>query len=136
MEVTLFTMCKAATLEPLGFSNILRTFDVHRVDRVPTTLKCSFVAGTIRFDRHEIGHHDAKLEFVNDDGKPISDPLEFVISISEVQDGLSSGIQSFAWQLDQVEFKAFGDYSMNLFIDGEKRAGAPIFVRHPTKEPI
>jgi hypothetical protein len=130
MDVHFFTLCEAAT-ECQGSLNVLGTFDVIRIDEVPYVVRCKSFAASLRFGRNDTGPHVLRLAFVNDDGKHVGDIAEATINVKFSDDtlNLSSVNYPFVAKIVELRFTEYGDYSIDLSVDGKHLASCPLFVR-------
>jgi hypothetical protein len=90
-------------------------------------MQCA-LAIKLRFGRIEEGQKRFRIAFVDSDGKPVMPPLD---GTSEVrfQDQDSTSTASMALGIQQLKLPKFGEYSIDLAIDGRQEASIPLFVK-------
>jgi hypothetical protein len=124
MEIEIFTLCDAATVDNL---NILGTFDQITAPRFPMFHRHCAVALRVRFERIEEGRHPVRISFVNADGKPVMPSLSGEL-------GAPGGgdppwvCQHLIVDLNNTRFEAPGLYSIDLAIDGRQERSLPLCV--------
>jgi hypothetical protein len=127
MNVEVFALCEAAT-DSQGKLNILGAFDGIWTKTVPAIHPQCAVAIRLRFNRIEQGDHKIALHFVDDDGKMIIPPLNAGIQVNFGQDQ-SSGIANLVLNIQGLKLEKYGEYCINLAIDGRQEASIPLFVK-------
>jgi len=131
MKIEIFVLCDAAT-DSHGKLNILGTFDQIYASKLPVIHPACAVALRIRFNKMEEGIHKIGLQLVNPDGHPIFQAME-----GEVHPQMGPDIDSVAVNLilnfQGLQFDAFDDYQINLFLDGQNEASLPLHIRKLTK---
>ena len=128
MKVEVFTLCKAATIDSSGSLSILSTFDTITATQIPIVYPTCSLAVRLRFDKIEEGNKTLKLSFIDADGKKVLHTIEKSFTIS-IPSNSSTGSISFPLLLQQIKLKTFGDYSINLAMDGDLVADVPLCVR-------
>jgi hypothetical protein len=127
MKVELFAMCDAAT-DSGGKLNILGVYDTIAGPRAPLVHSRCAIVLKIRFERIERGDHKLKLNIVNQDGAPVIPSLEAPLSIN-FPDPSPSATAQLILDLHNLKFDKFGEYSIDLAVDGRQEASIPLFVR-------
>ena len=128
MNVEIFTLCDAATLDTAGKLNILGSFDRLNAAAEPIVHVHCALALKLRFERIEEGDKKFRLAFVDSDGAPVMPPLEGTAQV-RFQDNDSSSTVSMALGIQQLKLPKFGEYSIDLAIDGRHEASVPLFVK-------
>ncbi len=128
MKVEIFTVCDAATADSGGKLNVLGSFDRINANGVPVTHPLCALAIKMRFERLEEGQKRIGISFVDSDGKPIMPPLEAATQVV-FPPGESSVTACLVLQLQQLKLPNFGEYSVDLAVDGRHEASIPLFVR-------
>jgi len=128
MNVEIFTLCDAATLDTAGKLNILGSFDRLNAAAEPIVHMHCALALKLRFERIEESDKKFRLAFVDSDGAAVMPPLEGTAQV-RFQDNDSSSTVSMALGIQQLKLPKFGEYSIDLAIDGRHEASIPLFVK-------
>ena len=126
MEVEVFVLCDAAT-DNMGKLNILGTFDTIGAREIPVIHPQCAVATRIRYDRIERGEHRLKLTVADADGQLIVRPLETVMRVA-FPDHQPSHPYNMILNLQRMKFEKFGEFTIDLAVDGRQEACLPLFV--------
>jgi len=128
MNIELFCLCDAATVDVAGKLNVLGAFDMISAASMPVVYPHCAVALRIRFESIERGAHGIVVNFVDQDGKHIIPSAQGSINInfSEQQ---RSGSANLVLNLQLLKLENYGEYSIDLAVDGRKEASLPLFVR-------
>lgn len=127
MKVELFAMCDAAT-DSAGKLNILGVYDTIGSAKVPFVQNRCAIVLKIRFERIERGEHKLKLTIVDQDGKPVVPALEGPININ-FPDSSPSATAQLILDLQNVRFEKFGEFAIDLAVDGRQESSIPLFVK-------
>ena len=127
MRVEVFSLCDAATVDASGKLNILGAFDTLWAGKVPVVHPQFAIALRVRFDQIERGEHKVTFNFVDFDGKHILPPATGIINVA-FQDAQRSGSANSILNIQMVKLETFGEYAIDLAIDGRKEASLPLFV--------
>lgn len=127
MNVEIFALCDAAN-DSHGKLNLLGAFDAIWAVTVPAVHAACAVALRLRFDRNEQGDHTIAIHLIDDDGQMLLPPLAGAIHVNPPAEE-SSAVANFVLNLHGVHLPHFGEYSINLVVDGEESACLPLFVR-------
>jgi hypothetical protein len=76
----------------------------------------------------EEGPKKLRLAFVDSDGKPVMPSVDGTAEV-RFQDNDSSSTVSLALGIQQLKLPRFGEYSIDLAIDGRHEASIPLFVK-------
>jgi hypothetical protein len=127
MKVEIFTLCDAATTDAAGKLNILGSFDRLNAKQAPVTHPQCALAIKLRFERLEEGMKSIRVGFVDADGASVMPTLE---TTTQVQFGLndSSATASLVLVIQQLRLPKFGEYSIDLAVDGDQKASIPLVV--------
>jgi hypothetical protein len=131
MNVEIFTLCDAATLDTAGKLNILGSFDRLNATAEPIVHMHCALALKLRFERVEEGQKKFRLAFVDLDGTAVMPPLDGTAEV-RFQGNDSSSTVSMALGIQQLKLPKFGEYSIDLAIDGRHEASIPLFVKPPS----
>jgi hypothetical protein len=128
MRVEIFSLSDAATADVAGKLNVLGAFDTIWTANMPTVYPQCAIALRIRFESIERGEHRVAVHFVNVDGKHIVPGANGVININ-FPDGQRSGSANLVLNLQMLKLESYGEYSIDLAVDGRNEASLPLFVR-------
>jgi Family of unknown function (DUF6941) len=128
MKVEIFTLCDAATTDAAGKLNILGSFDRLNAVAEPIIHMHCALALKLRFQRVEEGQKKFRLAFVDSDGNAVMPPLDGSADV-RFQDNDSTSTVSMALGIQQLKLPKFGEYSIDLAIDGRHEASVPLFVK-------
>jgi len=131
MNVQIFTLCDAATLDAAGKLNILGSFDRLSGAAEPIMHMHCALALKLRFERVEEGQKKLRLAFIDSDGTAVMPPIDGMAEV-RFQDNDSSSTVSLALGIQQLKLPKFGEYSIDLAIDGRHEASIPLFVKPST----
>ncbi len=127
MNIEVFALCDAATDER-GKLNILGAFDTIWSKQVPLQYPQCSIALRIRFTAIERGQHKVAVNFVDLDGKPLIPSAKGPVNIN-FPDEQRSGAANLILNIQQMKIPRFGNYSIDLAIDGRNEASLPLFVK-------
>jgi hypothetical protein len=131
MNVQIFTLCDAATLDAAGKLNILGSFDRLSGAAEPIVHMHCALALKLRFERVEEGQKKLRLAFIDSDGAAVMPPIDGMAEV-RFQDNDSSSSVSLALGIQQLKLPKFGEYSIDLAIDGRHEGSIPLFVKPST----
>jgi hypothetical protein len=127
MKTEIFTLCDAAT-EQQGKMNLLGSFDHLWARQEPISHPGCALALKLRFSKIEEGDHKIKITFGNEDGQLIMPPLEAPVVV-RVAPGESTSIAHLVLNMQQLKLPKFGEYSIDLAVDGRAESSLPLYVR-------
>ena len=130
MDIEIFTLCDAAT-DNHGKLNILGTFDSIWSKQIPAIHPHCSVALRLRFYRIEEGEHKIKINIVNEDGQLIAPSLNATTNIQFNNNPESSIVRNMAINIQGLKMEKYGDYAIDMAIDGRQEASLPLRVRKP-----
>jgi hypothetical protein len=134
MKVEIFTVCDAATVDLAGSLNILGAFDTLNALQAPFVHPEWALAIRCRFERIEVGTKKLRLSIVDPCGTPIIQTLERQIKI-HIAPNLSATSFTIVVMMVRTKLPSFGDYSINLALDGRHEASIPMYVRQALSLP-
>lgn len=133
MNVEIFTLCDAATVHGPKL-NMLGVFDTVFSEEIPTVFSCSG-ALRIRFSRTELGTHRLKVNVVDAGGNHIVTPLEERCQVQFPKgEERRTFAANFVLHFQELQIDSFGEYAMDLLIDGKQHASTPFFVQEVDQE--
>ncbi|MGR3320223.1 MAG: DUF6941 family protein [Candidatus Anammoxibacter sp.] len=127
MKIEIFTLCDAATNSD-GKLNILGSFSHIFGKEAPITHPLCALAIKLRFEKIEQGSKRLRISFVNADGKPVIPTLEQTFTVN-VHPNESTANVNLVLLIQQLKLENFGDYSIDLAIDGRLEGAIPLAVR-------
>jgi len=127
MQIEVFSLCDAATVEG-GKLNILGAFDTIMAVKTPVTHPHCTVALRFRFQSIEGNAHKISVKFVDVDGEHVIPPANGVIKINFANEQ-RSGSANLVLNLQGLKLAKFGEYSIDLAVNGKNSASLPLFVR-------
>lgn len=126
MRVEIFALCDAAT-DTHGKLSLLGTFDTLAAASFPTRHVHCAVALRLRFRRIEEGSHRVRLQFADEDGRPMVPPLEGQLDVRCRPDA-DSASANLVLNLQSLPLERPGRYTIDLAIDGREEASLPLYV--------
>ncbi len=126
MNIEVFSLCDAATNDT-GKLNILGAFDTIWMSQMPGIHPQCAVVLRVRFGVLERGEHRISVSFVDADGKHIIPSASGMIKVS-FPDGQRSGSANLILNIHGLKLEKFGEYSIDLAINGKNTASLPLFV--------
>ena len=127
MQIEIFALCDAATGD-FGKLSLLGAFDTIWAQKAPAVYPQCSIALRSRFERVERGDHKVMVHFIDSDGKNVILPAEGPISIN-FPDEQGSSAANLILNLQGLKLEKFGEYSIDLAIDGLQKASLPLFVK-------
>jgi hypothetical protein len=128
MNIEIFSLCDAATVDVAGKLNVLGAFDTISTANMPTVYPQCAIALRIRFENIERGSHRVAVNFVDVDGKHIIPGANGTININ-FPDQQRSGSANLVLNLQMLKIEKYGEYSIDLAVDTRKEASLPLYVR-------
>jgi len=127
MKIEIFALCDAAT-EQQGKLNLLGSFDHLFAGQDPVTHPSCTLAIRLRFTRIEEGNHKIKLTLGDEDGNLVMQTLEAAVSV-RMAPGEATATANLILNIQQLKLPRFGEYSIDLAVDGRAEASLPLYVR-------
>jgi hypothetical protein len=127
MDVEAFLLCDAAT-DQHGKLNVLGAFDTVFAKEVPAVHPACAVAARIRFSKVEEGEHAVRICVIDQDGKEVVPKLDGKVSV-RVGENTGSTAVNLVLNFQRLKLPDYGEYSIDLAVDGEQKASLPFFVR-------
>ncbi len=135
MNVELFTLCDFARAEPTGKMYVIGTFDHISAPQQPIQYPLFAVAAKVRFERAEEGLKNLSVSFVDSDGTRVLPVLNVQIQV-RFQPGEPTATMPFVVLIPQISLPRFGEYQIDLLIDGRIESSIPLYVRQIQIPPI
>ena len=134
MKLELFSLCDAATSDPSGKLNILGAFDSLFSAQAPITHPACAVALRLRFEAADEGTHALEIRLTDSDGKPLLQPIKASIQIPPNSDPRSLA-RNFVLNFQQLKLSKFGEYAIDLFMDGASVSSIPLYISQAPAQP-
>ena len=133
MNIEAFLLCDCAT-DQRGKLNVLGAFDSIYSRQMPTVHPTCTVAARIRFEKIEQGEHKVRISVIDQDGKAIVPRLDGNISV-QVREDVGSSVVNLILNLQRLKFENYGEYRIDLAIDGKVEGSLPFNVREMPGRP-
>ena len=133
MDIQIAVLCDAAT-DNNGKLNLLGAFDTIFTSQLPAIHPQCSIALRMTFNKVEEGHHKAKLNFVDEDGKSVMPPIEMPVDV-QVPDETIFLSRNFIVNIQKLKFEKEGLYSIDIAVDGRQEGSIPLLVRVLSKPP-
>jgi len=127
MKVELFALCDFAA-DYGGKLNVVGMFDSIFARQMPAVHPHCCLAVKLRFEKIEEGAKKLRLSISDDDGKPVLPPIEIGITVAMPAEAHTNAIQVVA-NIGGMKVESFGEFSIDLAIDGRHEGSIPLFVR-------
>ena len=127
MEVEIFTLCDAATVDAAGKLNILGSFDRLNARQAPVTHPQCALAIKLRFQRVEEGQKRIRITFLDPDGAAVMPTIDAATDV-RFSGNESSVTVSLALGIHQLKVPRFDEYSIDLAINDRHEVSIPLFV--------
>ena len=128
MNIEVFSLCDAATVDLAGKLNVLGAFDTIWAANMPAIYPQCAIALRVRFENIERGEHKVAVNFVNMDGKHIVPSAMGAININ-FPDEQRSGSANLVLNLQMLKLEKYGEYAIDLAVDSRNEVSLPLFVR-------
>jgi len=127
MTVEIFTLCDAATTDAAGKLNLLGSFDRLNATQAPVMHAQCALAIKLRFKRVEEGAKAIRIDFVDEDGKSVMPTLNANAQVKFGPNDLTA-TASLVLLIHQLKLPKFGEYSIDLAVDGHDAGSIPLTV--------
>lgn len=124
MDLEIAALCQAA-VDHGGLLNIIGTFDTIHATKFPHVIPHCALALRVRFSRIEQGAHKLKVNFVDEDGKPLIPPLQADLQV-QVADAADSSAANLVLNINNLKIENPGRYSIDVAIDGRQERSLPL----------
>jgi len=129
MNIEAFLLCDCATQDRQGKLNVLGAFNNIFVAQMPYVHPACTVAGRVRFTKIEEGDHKIRINIIDQDGQAIG-PKKIEGHLSaRVGDDVDSAAFNFILNFQRLKFQKYGQYRIDLAIDGRQEGSLPFHVR-------
>jgi hypothetical protein len=127
MDIEVFAICDAAT-ESGGKLNILGAFDSLYGSKLPIVHPHCSIALRIRYSKIEEGQHTIRINFVDEDGKPVLPSVNGRADI-KFKEGQRYAASNLILGINNLKLEKEGHYSIDLAIDGKSERSLPLFAK-------
>ena len=127
MRVELFALCDFAA-DYGGKLTVVGVFDNILARQMPAVHQHCCLAVKLRFEKIEEGQKRVRLSISDDDGKLALPAMEIPINVAMPPEARTNSIQVVA-NIGGLKFEKFGEYSIDLALDGRHEGNIPLFVR-------
>src|SRR5262245_35252621 len=128
MKAEIFALCDFATAEPTGKLNILGAFDHINAVAAPVVWPVCALALKVRTDRFKEGVKRFTVRFIDADGNTVIPALDAQTQI-RLSPGESTATCQFVVIMPQLKLPDFGEYAIDLAVDGVPIASIPLYVQ-------
>ena len=127
MEIQIATLCDSAA-DYHGRLSLLGAFDTILAAKLPVVHPQCAIALRIVFRKEEEGQQKVRVNFVDEDGRSIVQPIEGAIQIAWPGDAVFA-TRNLVFNLQQLPFEKAGFYSIDVSIGGRQLASIPLHVQ-------
>ncbi|TLU83194.1 MAG: hypothetical protein FDX30_09055 [Chlorobium sp.] len=127
MIVEAFLSCDGAN-DSRGKLNILGTFNSINSEVIPVALPCFYIIGIIRYKKNEIGIHKVDVKIMQNNNVIFSALEGQEIEFNDF-DGNDTFNMNIIVNVIGCEFKNYGEYYINLQIDGILLAKSTLYIK-------
>ena len=127
MNVDVFTLCDFAQNTPGNKMNIVGTFDRIFARQIPAVHPLCALAVLMRFEQIEQGTKNIRVSIIDSDGRPVVPILEAQLNV-QISPNDSDASVPLAVVIQQISLPRFGEYSVDLAVDGRQEASIPLYV--------
>jgi hypothetical protein len=127
MNVDVFTLCDFAQNTPGNKMNIVRTFNRIFARQIPAVHPLCALAVLMRFEQIEQGTKNIRVSIIDSDGRPVVPILEAQLNV-QISPKESDASVPLAVVIQQISLPRFGEYSVDLAVDGRQEASIPLYV--------
>ncbi|MCK4948331.1 MAG: hypothetical protein KAI03_05930 [Candidatus Aureabacteria bacterium] len=133
MKIETFVVCDAAA-DYYGKLNILGAFDSMVLKKMPYVHPQCAVALRLRFSQIEEGGHKFRINIIDEDGKPVIKHIDGGVKVSFDKCPYNSIALNIVLNIQNLKIGKYGEYAIDLAIDGKQEASLPIFVTEKSKK--
>jgi hypothetical protein len=127
MKIELLTLADFAA-DYGGKLSVVGIFDTIFARQMPAVHPHCCLAVKMRFDKEEEGQKRLRLSICDDDGKLALPAMELQINVA-VPAGMESNTIQVVANIGGLKIDAFGEYSIDLELDGRHEGSSPLFAR-------
>jgi len=127
MNVDVFTLCDFAQNTPGNKMNIVGTFNRIFARQIPVVHPLCALAVLMRFQQIEQGTKNIRVSIIDSDGRPVVPILEAQLNVQISPNELDASVP-LAVVIQQISLPRYGEYSVDLAVDGRQEASIPLYV--------
>ena len=127
MNVDVFTLCDFAQNTPGNKMNIIGTFNRIFARQIPAVHPLCALAVLMRFEQIEQGTKNIRVSIIDSDGRPVVPTLEAQLNV-QISPNESDASVPLAVVIQQISLPRYGEYSVDLAVDGRQEASIPLYV--------
>jgi hypothetical protein len=127
MNVDVFTLCDFAQNTPGNKMNIVGTFNRIFARQIPAVHPLCALAVLMRFQQIEQGTKNIRVSIIDSDGRPVVPILEAQLNV-QISPNESDASVPLAVVIQQISLPSYGEYSVDLAVDGRQEASIPLYV--------
>jgi len=127
MNVEVLVLCDAAT-DTGGKLNLLGAFDTIYARQIPVVHQHCSIAVRLRFSQVEAGEHRLRLSIIDADGRKVIPDMDGSLQVRLAERQITAAV-NLVINLQQVKFAAYGEYRIDLAVDGTAVGSLPFYVR-------
>ena len=127
MNVDVFTLCDFAQNTPGNKMNIVATFNRIFARQIPAVHPLCALAVLMRFQQIEQGTKNIRVSIIDSDGRPVVPILEAQLNV-QISPNESDASVPLAVVIQQISLPRYGEYSVDLAVDGRQEASIPLYV--------
>ncbi|MBA4148675.1 MAG: hypothetical protein H0X66_11225 [Verrucomicrobia bacterium] len=132
MTIQVAVLCDAAA-DYSGKLNLLGTFDTIYSGQFPAVHPHCAIALRVSFTKMEEGRHQFRLNFGDEDGKSIMQPIDMPVDVVVPGDATFVS-RNFVVNIQGLKIEQPGLYSIDLALDGQHETSIPLAVKQMTKQ--
>lgn len=133
MQIQLAVLCDAAT-DYGGKLNLLGTFDTLITSHLPAVHPQCSIALRATFQKEEEGPHVIQINFVDEDGRPVMNPLAVQLEV-QVPDDTIFLSRNAVINMQNMTLGKAGLYSIEISVDGVRKTNIPLLVKYLAPSP-
>jgi hypothetical protein len=133
MNVQIAVLCDAANVDSHGKLNVLGAFDQVFAKSEPLMHPSCNLVVKMQFEAIEEGSKALRILFVDHDGKEVFPAINGTVEVKMLP-GLRTASVQIVGTIQQLQFPHFGEYSIDIALDGLVVASIPLYARElPTQ---
>jgi Family of unknown function (DUF6941) len=133
MDVEILALCDAASVQG-GKMSILGVFNLFNAPSAPLIAPPCSLAVRMRFERDEEGPKNLQLTLVDADGHSILPVVNSSVAVRIPPDERCAIVQMVV-SIPQLVLQQFGEYAVDLAVDGRVQKSIPLYARQQTPAP-
>jgi hypothetical protein len=127
MNVDVFTLCDFAQNTPGNKMNIVGTFNRIFAKQTPAVHPLCALAVLMRFQQIEQGTKNIRVSIIDSDGRQVVPTMNAQLNV-QINPTESDASVPLAVVIQQISLPRFGEYSVDLAVDGRQEASIPLYV--------